>query len=61
MLITTGGVLIRTHVNTIRKTGRAAQGVTLINLGEGEILVDVAKVVEREDALEEEGGNGSLL
>ena len=49
MLITTGGVLIRTTVATIRKTGRAAQGVTLINLGEGEVLVDVAKVVERED------------
>ena len=49
MLITTGGVLIRTKVNTIRKTGRSAQGVTLINLGKNEVLVDVAKVIERED------------
>ena len=36
MLITTGGVLIRTGVEEIRETGRAAQGVRLINLDEGE-------------------------
>jgi DNA gyrase subunit A len=64
MLITTGGVLIRTPVNTIRKTGRAAQGVTLINLGSGEVLVDVAKVVEREENITdeepEEGNSGEL-
>lgn len=61
MLITTGGVLIRTHVNTIRKTGRAAQGVTLINLGEGETLVDVAKVVEREESNNEESDSNELI
>ena len=33
MLITTGGVLIRTRVKEIRELGRATQGVTLINLG----------------------------
>lgn len=49
MLITTGGVLIRTRVDSIRQVGRAAQGVTLINLNEGEYLVDVAIVVEKED------------
>ncbi|HCK04357.1 MAG TPA: DNA gyrase subunit A, partial [Methylophilaceae bacterium] len=32
MLITTGGVLIRTRVSEIRELGRATQGVTLINL-----------------------------
>ena len=35
MLITTGGVLIRTRVKEIRELGRATQGVTLFNLGEG--------------------------
>ena len=35
MLITTGGVLIRTRVAEIREMGRATQGVTLINLGDG--------------------------
>ncbi|MBB5189752.1 DNA gyrase subunit A [Silvimonas terrae] len=46
MLITTGGVLIRTKVAEIRETGRAAQGVRLINLDEGELLSGLEKVVE---------------
>ena len=50
MLITTGGVLIRTRVKEIRDMGRAAQGVTLINLGEGEKLSGLEKVVETEDS-----------
>ena len=41
MLITSGGVLIRTKVEQIRETGRAAAGVRLINLDEGETLVSV--------------------
>ena len=49
MLITTGGVLIRTRVKEIRDMGRAAQGVTLINLGEGEKLSGLEKVVESDD------------
>lgn len=49
MLITTGGVLIRTRVKEIRELGRATQGVTLINLGEGEKLSGLEKVVETED------------
>jgi DNA gyrase subunit A len=49
MLITTGGVLIRTRVKEIRELGRATQGVTLINLGEGEKLSGLEKVVESED------------
>jgi DNA gyrase subunit A len=49
MLITTGGVLIRTRVVEIREMGRATQGVTLINLGEGEKLAGLQKVVETEN------------
>jgi DNA gyrase subunit A len=49
MLITTGGVLIRTRVKEIRDMGRAAQGVTLINLGVGEKLSGLEKVVESDD------------
>lgn len=48
MLITTGGVLIRTRVKEIRDMGRVAQGVTLINLGEGEKLSGVEKIIESE-------------
>ncbi|MEN6629760.1 MAG: DNA gyrase subunit A [Sulfuricella sp.] len=53
MLITTGGVLIRTRVSEIREMGRATQGVTLINLDKGEKLVGLEKVVGSE--AEEDG------
>ncbi|HQT27022.1 MAG TPA: DNA gyrase C-terminal beta-propeller domain-containing protein, partial [Burkholderiales bacterium] len=49
MLITTGGVLIRTRVMEIREMSRATQGVTLINLGEDEKLAGLEKVVETEE------------
>ncbi|MGP1718098.1 MAG: DNA gyrase subunit A [Methylophilus sp.] len=57
MLITTGGVLIRTRVKEIRDMGRAAQGVTLINLGEGEKLSGLEKIVETDEVEGEEDGN----
>ncbi len=49
MLISTGGVLIRTKVASIREMSRSTQGVTLINLGEGEKLAGLERVVETED------------
>jgi DNA gyrase subunit A len=49
MLISTGGVLIRTKVKSIREMSRSTQGVTLINLGEGEKLAGLERVVEQED------------
>ena len=52
MLITTGGVLIRTRVAEIRELGRATQGVTLIALDDGEKLAGLEKVVETEDESE---------
>jgi len=52
MLITTGGVLIRTRVSEIRELGRATQGVTLINLGENEKLSGLEKIVEADEDLE---------
>ncbi|HTO43716.1 MAG TPA: DNA gyrase subunit A [Burkholderiales bacterium] len=56
MLITTGGVLIRTRVSEIREMGRATQGVTLINLGPEEKLAGLEKVIESE---ENGTGNGN--
>ena len=56
MLITTGGVLIRTRVREIRELGRATQGVTLIALDAGEKLAGLEKVVESES--EDEGAPG---
>jgi DNA gyrase subunit A len=55
MLISTGGVLIRTSVAQIREMGRSTQGVTLISLGEGEKLAGIERIEER-DVL---GGNGN--
>jgi DNA gyrase subunit A len=49
MLITDGGVLIRTRVKEIREMGRATQGVTLINLDEGQKLIGVESIQESED------------
>ncbi|HJV28296.1 MAG TPA: DNA gyrase subunit A [Aromatoleum sp.] len=48
MLISTGGVLIRTKVQDIRELGRATQGVTLINLDETDSLASIEKVAESE-------------
>jgi len=58
MLISTGGVLIRTAVAQIREMGRSTQGVTLISLGEGERLAGVERIVERDEE-EGNGGNGN--
>ena len=49
MLISTGGVLIRTRVKSIREMGRSTQGVTLINLSDGEKLAGLERVVEAEE------------
>jgi DNA gyrase subunit A len=46
MLITTGGVLVRTRVSEIREMGRATQGVTLISVDDGSMLSGVRRVVE---------------
>jgi DNA gyrase subunit A len=65
MLITSGGVLIRTRVNEIREMSRSTQGVTLINLDEGEKLSGLQCIFDRDDENGENGngatpsGNGS--
>jgi len=52
MLIGTNGVLIRTRVNEIREMSRATQGVTLMNLGEGEKLAGLSRIAETEEESE---------
>jgi DNA gyrase subunit A len=52
MLISTGGVLIRTSVRSIREMSRSTQGVTLIHLGNGETLAGLERVVEPDDDVE---------
>ncbi len=48
MIITNLGKIIRLRVKDISEKGRNTQGVKLIQLAEGEKVVDVAKVVEEE-------------
>jgi DNA gyrase subunit A len=49
LLITQSGMLIRIKVKDIRETGRAAQGVKLIDLEEGDRVVAVAKLAEPDE------------
>ena len=53
MIITRNGVVNRQRVAEISLIGRATQGVKLVNLDEGDTVVDVARVVT-----EEENGEG---
>lgn len=53
MLITRNGIIIRTPVKDIRTTHRNAQGVKVMNLDEGDAVMDVARVVREDD-----DGNG---
>jgi DNA gyrase subunit A len=48
MLITTGGMVNRTHVDEIRVVGRNTQGVRVMNLNEGDKIATVAKVAREE-------------
>ncbi|MEN9945032.1 MAG: hypothetical protein RLY18_990 [Pseudomonadota bacterium] len=62
MLITTGGVLVRTRVSEIREMGRATQGVTLINVDTGTHLSGLQRIAESDsdedgDDMADEQGN----
>jgi DNA gyrase subunit A len=49
MLITTGGILVRTRVSEIREMGRSTQGVTLISVDEGTVLSGLQRIAESDD------------
>ena len=49
MLITKQGIVIRMPVKGIRVSGRNTQGVRLVNLDEGDLVMDVARVVSEDD------------
>ena len=55
MLITKQGIVIRMPVKGIRVSGRNTQGVKLVNLDEGDIVCDVARVVIEDDEGGDEG------
>ncbi|MDG0993579.1 MAG: DNA gyrase subunit A [Akkermansiaceae bacterium] len=53
MLMTSVGQSIRIRCADVRETGRAAQGVKLVNLKNGESLQDIARVVPDDDEVED--------
>ena len=56
MMISQQGMILRTRAGDIRTIGRATQGVRLIEMEEGDMVVAVAKLAERD---EDSGENGS--
>ena len=46
MLITTGGMIMRIKAKTVRQTGRATQGVRVVNLAKGDTMAAVARIAE---------------
>lgn len=56
MLITNGGTLVRTHVDEISVVGRNTQGVTLIQLSNGEKLVGLQRIEEQVIEVKKEDG-----
>ena len=64
MVVTRNGVVNRQNVSEIRVIGRATQGVRLVNLDEGDAVVDVARVIDgatddEEDEADALGATGS--
>ena len=54
ILITHQGLIIRLPINSIKVTGRNTMGVKLINLTEGDRVVDVARIVPDEDETDQQ-------
>lgn len=57
MIITRSGLTIRMGIDTLRVTGRATQGVKLINLRNDDEIAAVAKVVSEDEQVEEGAEN----
>ena len=51
--ITSGGGVIRTAARQVRKAGRQTKGVRLMNLGEGDTLLAIARNAEEQDSAAE--------
>jgi DNA gyrase subunit A len=54
MLISQQGMILRMKAGGIRTIGRATQGVRLIEMEEGDAVVSVARMPEREDGIDSE-------
>jgi DNA gyrase subunit A len=61
MMITRHGVIIRLPVSGIRVIGRNTQGVRVMNLDSGDSVVDVARVVNEDEAGPDGAGEGEAV
>ena len=59
MMFTKKGQAVRSPINTVRLTGRAASGVKLVNLAEKDELIGISKVIASEE--EESGEEGAII
>ena len=59
MMFTKKGQAIRSPINSVRVTGRAASGVKLVNLANEDELIGISKVIasEEEESGEQEEGS----
>ena len=56
MIITRGGMIIRSPVSQVRVAGRNTQGVRLVNLDGADVVTAVARVIPEDD--KDVGGEG---
>ena len=56
MMVTQNGIMIRTPVTGINCIGRNTQGVRLINVDDGDRLIDMTPVVKEEEVPEDDDG-----
>ena len=52
MIISRDGIIIRINMDDVSEQGRYAQGVRLIKLGEGDSVMDMAKVISKDEEVE---------
>ncbi len=60
VVITRGGQLVRTAADTIRETGRGAQGVKVVSLNDGDSVVSAARVMDSVDAAVSNGSSEAV-
>jgi len=54
MLISTGGMIVRIKADSVRQTGRATQGVRVINLIKDDTLTGVARIIDENNGPDNE-------
>ncbi len=59
MIISQQGMILRMRAGDVRAIGRATQGVRLIEMEEGDAVVAIAKLAEKEEGTENGNGNGN--